>query len=62
MAQGYDARGHTGDIETFSLLPQVVHTVSPTLVLDAGGVFDGRRIAAALINPLSHKLPSLVEL
>jgi NAD(P)H-dependent flavin oxidoreductase YrpB (nitropropane dioxygenase family) len=48
VAQGYDAGGHTGDIGTFSLLPQVIDAVSPTPVLAAGGIFDGRGIAAAL--------------
>jgi NAD(P)H-dependent flavin oxidoreductase YrpB (nitropropane dioxygenase family) len=48
IAQGYDAGGHTGYIGTFSLIPQVVDAVSPTLVAAAGGIVDGRGIAAAL--------------
>ena len=48
VAQGYDGGGHTGRIGTFSLVPQVVDAVSPLPVLAAGGVSDGRGLAAAL--------------
>ena len=48
IAQGYDAGGHTGRIGTFSLVPQVVDAVSPIPVLAAGGIMDGRGLAAAL--------------
>ncbi|MBI4234005.1 MAG: nitronate monooxygenase [Chloroflexi bacterium] len=48
VAQGYDAGGHTGDIGTFSLVPQVVDAVRPTPVICAGGVGSGRHLAASL--------------
>lgn len=48
IAQGYDAGGHTGEIGTFSLVPQVVDAVAPTPVLAAGGVGSGRHLIASL--------------
>lgn len=45
---GYEAAGHTGDIATFVLTPQVVDAARPIPVLHAGGVASGRQIAAAL--------------
>lgn len=48
VAQGYEAGGHTGTIANFPLIPQVVDAVAPTLVLAAGGIGDGRGLAAAL--------------
>lgn len=49
IAQGYDAGGHTGEIGTFTLVPQVVDAVDPTPVILAGGVGgSGRQLAAAL--------------
>jgi NAD(P)H-dependent flavin oxidoreductase YrpB (nitropropane dioxygenase family) len=48
IAQGSEAGGHTGEIGTMVLVPQVVDAVSPTPVLAAGGIGDGRQIAAAL--------------
>ena len=52
VAQGYDAGGHTGEIGTLSLVPQVVDAVraqAPDMpVLAAGGIMDGRGLAAAL--------------
>lgn len=48
IAQGYDAGGHTGEIGTFSLVPQVVAAVQPTPVICAGGVGSGGQLAAAL--------------
>ena len=48
VAQGYDAGGHTGRIGSMALLPQALDAVSPTPVVAAGGIGDGRGIAAAL--------------
>jgi NAD(P)H-dependent flavin oxidoreductase YrpB (nitropropane dioxygenase family) len=48
VAQGTEAAGHTGQISTMVLVPQVVDAVSPAPVLAAGGVASGRQIAAAL--------------
>jgi len=48
IASGYEAGGHTGEITTFVLVPQVVDAVAPTPVLAAGGIGDGRQVAAAL--------------
>ena len=48
IAQGYEAGGHTGTIATLALVPQVVDRVSPTPVVAAGGIADGRGVAAAL--------------
>jgi NAD(P)H-dependent flavin oxidoreductase YrpB (nitropropane dioxygenase family) len=52
VAQGYDAGGHTGEIGTMSLVPQIVDAVkaqAPHIpVLAAGGIMDGRGLAAAL--------------
>jgi nitronate monooxygenase len=48
IAQGYEAGGHTGKIASFPLIPQVVDAVAPIPVVAAGGIADGRGIAAAL--------------
>jgi NAD(P)H-dependent flavin oxidoreductase YrpB (nitropropane dioxygenase family) len=48
VAQGYEAGGHTGEISTMVLVPEVVDAVAPTPVLAAGGIGSGRQIAAAL--------------
>lgn len=48
VAQGYEAGGHTGRVATLVLVPQVVDVVSPTPVVAAGGIGDGRGLAAAL--------------
>jgi NAD(P)H-dependent flavin oxidoreductase YrpB (nitropropane dioxygenase family) len=48
VAQGTEAGGHTGEIATMVLVPQVVDAVAPTPVLAAGGIATGRQLAAAL--------------
>ena len=48
IAQGYEAGGHTGEISTMVLVPEVVDAVAPTPVLAAGGIGRGRQVAAAL--------------
>ncbi|MDP3768408.1 MAG: nitronate monooxygenase family protein, partial [Dehalococcoidia bacterium] len=48
VAQGYEAGGHTGEVTTMVLVPQVVEAVQPTPVLAAGGIASGRQAAAAL--------------
>jgi NAD(P)H-dependent flavin oxidoreductase YrpB (nitropropane dioxygenase family) len=48
VAQGTEAGGHTGDVSTMVLVPEVVDAVAPTPVLAAGGIGRGRQIAAAM--------------
>ncbi|WP_030887694.1 NAD(P)H-dependent flavin oxidoreductase [Streptomyces sp. NRRL F-5053] len=48
VAQGYEAGGHTGEIATMVLTPEVVRAVDPLPVLAAGGIGSGEQIAAAL--------------
>lgn len=48
VAQGTEAGGHTGEVSTMVLVPEVVDAVAPTPVLAAGGIGNGRQIAAAL--------------
>src|SRR5207247_3518775 len=48
VAQGSEAGGHTGEIGTMVLIPDVVDAVAPTPVLAAGGIGRGRQIAAAM--------------
>jgi NAD(P)H-dependent flavin oxidoreductase YrpB (nitropropane dioxygenase family) len=48
VAQGTEAGGHTGEIGTMVLVPDVVDAVSPTPVLAAGGIATGRQMAAAM--------------
>jgi NAD(P)H-dependent flavin oxidoreductase YrpB (nitropropane dioxygenase family) len=48
VAQGAEAGGHTGEIGTMVLIPEVVDAVAPLPVLAAGGIATGRQIAASL--------------
>lgn len=49
VAQGTEAGGHTGTIATMPLVPQIVDAVGDRApVVAAGGIFDGRGLAAAL--------------
>ena len=49
IAQGGESGGYCGEVSTMALVPQVVDAVSPIPVVAAGGIFDGRGIAAALM-------------
>jgi enoyl-[acyl-carrier protein] reductase II len=49
IAQGGEAGGYSGNVSTMTLVPQVVDAVSPIPVVAAGGIFDGRGIAAVLV-------------
>ncbi len=48
VAQGYEAGGHTGEIGTMVLIPEIVDAVAPVPVLGAGGIGRGRQMAAAM--------------
>jgi NAD(P)H-dependent flavin oxidoreductase YrpB (nitropropane dioxygenase family) len=48
VAQGYESGGHTSRVGTMALVPQVVDAFYPIPVLAAGGIGDGRGLAAAL--------------
>ena len=71
IASGTEAGGHTGEISTMVLLPQVVDAVAPTPVLAAGGIAAGRQMAAAMAmgaqvmmatpsSPFSYRMRSLM--
>lgn len=48
IAQGYEAGGHTGEIGSMVLIPEIVDAVAPVPVLGAGGIGRGRQMAAAM--------------
>ena len=48
IAQGAEAGGHTGEVGTMVLTPQVVEAVAPLPVLAAGGIGRGSQMAAAM--------------
>lgn len=48
IAQGAEAGGHTGEIGTMVLIPEIVDAVAPIPVLGAGGIGRGRQMAAAM--------------
>ncbi|MFJ2636746.1 NAD(P)H-dependent flavin oxidoreductase [Streptomyces sp. NPDC087422] len=48
VAQGYEAGGHTGEIASMVLVPEVVRAVAPLPVLAAGGIGTGEQVAAGL--------------
>ena len=50
IAQGTEAGGHTGQVATMPLVPMIVDAVDGQVpVVAAGGIFDGRGLAAALM-------------
>lgn len=49
VAQGTEAGGHGGTLATLPLVPAVVDAVAPIPVVAAGGIADGRGLAAALM-------------
>lgn len=48
IAQGYEAGGHTGEIGSMVLIPEIVDAVGDIPVLGAGGIGRGRQMAAAM--------------
>ncbi len=48
IAQGTEGGGHTGEIGSMVLWPEVIEAVAPTPVLAAGGIGTGKQVAAAL--------------
>ena len=49
VAQGTEAGGHTGNVAALPLIPQIVDAVGDRVpVVAAGGIFDGRGLAASL--------------
>jgi NAD(P)H-dependent flavin oxidoreductase YrpB (nitropropane dioxygenase family) len=48
IAQGTEGGGHTGEISSLVLWPQIIEAVAPVPVLAAGGIGSGQQIAAAL--------------
>ena len=49
VAQGHDGGGHNSPVGTMALIPQVVDAVGDVPVLGAGGITDGRGVAAAMM-------------
>lgn len=49
VAQGSDGGGHNAPVGTMALIPQVVDAANGTPVLGAGGIGDGRGVAAAMM-------------
>ncbi|MDA8359493.1 MAG: nitronate monooxygenase family protein [Actinomycetota bacterium] len=49
ICQGSEGGGHTGDVGSIVLWPEVIDAVSPIPVLAAGGIGSGRQMAAAMV-------------
>jgi len=49
VCQGSEGGGHTGDVGSIVLWPEVIDAVAPTPVLAAGGIGSGRQMAAAMV-------------
>ena len=49
ICQGSEGGGHTGDVGSIVLWPEVIDAVYPTPVLAAGGIGNGRQMAAAMV-------------
>ena len=48
IAQGYEGGGHTGEIGSMVLWPEIINKVSPLPVLAAGGIGSGEQMLAAM--------------
>ncbi len=48
IAQGSEGGGHTGDVGSIVLWPQVAEAIAPTPMLAAGGIGSGKQMAAAM--------------
>jgi len=48
IAQGHEGGGHTGEIGSIILWPEVAQAIAPTPMLAAGGIGSGAQVAAAL--------------
>lgn len=48
IAQGHEGGGHTGEVGSVVLWPEVIDAVAPVPVLAAGGIGSGRQMAAAM--------------
>jgi NAD(P)H-dependent flavin oxidoreductase YrpB (nitropropane dioxygenase family) len=48
IAQGHEGGGHTGEVGSIVLWPEVIQAVAPTPVLAAGGIGTGAQVAAAM--------------
>ncbi|MGE0801993.1 MAG: nitronate monooxygenase [Lautropia sp.] len=48
IATGYEAGGHTGEVTTMVLVPEIAQVIAPVPVLAAGGIGNGQQMAAAL--------------
>ncbi|HUE07177.1 MAG TPA: nitronate monooxygenase family protein [Acidimicrobiales bacterium] len=49
ICQGSEGGGHTGDVGSIVLWPEVIDAVAPLPVLAAGGIGSGRQMAAAMV-------------